>query len=91
VIAFIASFTRTAFEDDCGGSHSICFRKWMRFFVMALGISFLMVSVSAWLKLPDHPGIVMAGFFACFAEETLTIFRRTHRRITDRFIKDNLK
>jgi hypothetical protein len=88
VIAFVASFTRTAFESACGSSHLACFKRWMRFFIMATGISFMMVSVAGWMALPPHPATVLAGFFACFAEETLTIFRKAHKVITNRLIKE---
>ncbi len=91
VIAFVASFTRTAFEDQCGNSHTVCFRRWMRFFMMATGISFLMVSVSAWIALPSHPAIVAAGFFACFAEETLQALKALPKRIINKMIQDVTK
>lgn len=91
IIAFVASFTRTAFEDQCGSSHLSCFRRWMRFLVMATGISFLMVSVAAWLKLPDHPAIVLAGFFACFAEETLMLLKLNHKFIAEKLTNRVLK
>lgn len=87
VIAFIASFTRTAFESACGTSHWTCFKRWMRFFIMATGVSFMMVSVAAWMTLPTHPSIILAGLFACFAEETIMILRKTHSAILSKFIK----
>lgn len=91
VIAVVASFTRTAFEDQCGSSHIACFRRWLRFLIMAVGISFMMVSVAAWMKLPTHPAIVIAGFFACFAEETLMLIKLNHRRIVAKMTNGAIK
>jgi hypothetical protein len=91
VIAFVASFTRTAFEDSCGSSHTVCFRRWMRFLMMAMGVSFLMVSVAAWMLIPTHPSIVFAGFFACFAEETLTALKHMPKKIIEKFFSEVTK
>lgn len=91
VIAFVASFTRTAFEDQCGSSHSVCFKRWMRFFMMATGISLLMVSVAAWMLIPSHPAIVLAGFFACFAEETIKALKVMPKKIIERLTSEVLK
>ncbi len=91
VIAFVASFTRTAFEDQCGSSHSVCFRRWMRFLIMATGISFIMVSVAAWMLIPTHPSIVLAGFFACFAEETLIALKTLPKKMIEKFFSEVVK
>ena len=91
IIAFVASFTRTAFEDQCGSSHAVCLKRWMRFLFMATGISFLMVSVAAWMTIPSHPAIVMAGFFACFAEETIQALKVVPKRIIDKMTDEALK
>lgn len=91
IIAFVASFTRTAFEDQCGSSHQTCFKRWMRFLAMAMGISFLMVSVAAWMVIPTHPAIVLAGFFACFAEETLIALKSLPKKVIEKMITGAMK
>ena len=91
VIAFVASFTRTAFEDSCGASHWACIRRWLRFFIMAVGIAFMMVEVAAWMTIPTHPAIIIAGFFACFAEETLTALKSLPKKVIARFTSEVLK
>ena len=70
-IALIASFTRTAFENVCYTSHSQCFFRWMRYFVMSLGISLFMVSACLYTKLDTHLSVMVSAFFAVFSEETL--------------------
>ncbi len=86
VIAFVASFTRTAFENSCEISHRQCFKKLLRYFFMALGMSTLLVSVSAWMELNQHASVVVGGLFACFAEESIGFIKTNHSMLIKKII-----
>lgn len=86
VIAFVASFTRTAFENSCEISHRQCLKKLLRYFFMALGVSTLLVSFAAWVNLDQHASVVIGGIFACFAEESIGFIKTNHSKLIKKLI-----
>lgn len=87
VIAFIAALTRTAFENTCENSHRQCVKKFIRYLFMALGMSTLLVSVSAWMELSQHASVVIGGLFACFAEEAIAFVKMNHGMLLKKIVR----
>jgi hypothetical protein len=90
VIAVMASTTRVAFECDCAASNS-CLRMWARYFFMSVGLCMLFVHIGAIAAWNTDTTIVVAGGFACFAEETLVVLRSSWASMAKAFIKGAMR
>lgn len=87
VIAFVASFTRTAFENICGEHHWQCFLRWIRYFLMATGVAMFCVSVSGAFEWNNHVSVMFGGFFACFAHETIEFCKNKVDFVLNKLLK----
>lgn len=90
-IAFVASFARTAFENSCQESHSQCFYKWMRYFIISTGVAMFMVSVCAYMALDMHLSVMTSAFFTIFSEELLTISKSNVGKVLMYVVKRTTK
>lgn len=86
VIAVMAATTRVAFEIQ-RETFAEYLGVWVRFFLMSVGLCMLFVHIGNLATWNTDTTIVVAGGFACFAEETLVVLKTSWTSITKAFVK----